>query len=553
MLNSFEYDFFLGDLKTSTIPTKRLGEMMKFFNRQLSELRDFEEGWLYTVEEQELYDLMQDCLGFTRGIAVNEAAGLFVRAAEAGVTAKVPYVLVDDFRCLSRGSQIAATMIAGEQLTVTDDPAGPLPTFEDYPYAAGLDELEEENPDMVMIELSEAHCARAGYEAAAAFLRAASIPTLTAEELNKADWDEQAALAAKNLPEVVLPTWSGAGEASVERLQFETPQKEYRGVAAKVAKLIEEGYVPRDIVVAAPHRTWQRNMAIALDKLGIRAAELAFGKVFAGDIRDFASCDAHRVYTALALLANPADGVAWRSWLGFGDWLTNSNGIKQLRDRAAIAGRAIDAAIEMLPMLAEGLNASEGRESCERMNDAVGRCKVLFERCSGLVGEELLGAVSSCVLGEDAEVPPVVRKLVAPTTAKNQSMLTPAVFVARANKRLQFPTCNMDEVRLIPYNRMSGISAKVLVICGFVNGFVPGHEYFDLTKLIADKREKRRIEDLNRAAQVFSSATERIVVSTFAQVDMEVAGRSHIVMDRIGLVDGKPMSYTQPSILLDLL
>ena len=553
LLNSFEYDFFIEDLKTSTIPPKRLGEMMKFFNRQFTELRDFEEGWLYTVEEQELYDLMQDCLGFCRGIAVNECAGLFVRAAQAGATAKVPYVLVDDFRCLSRGSQVAATLIASRELVVTDDPAGPLKIFEDYPYAEGLDELEEENPDMQVVCLGESHCSRAGYAAAGAFLKAAAIPTLTAEELNKADWDETAALAAKNLPEVVLPAFAGAGEAAVERLRFETPQKEYRGMAAKVAALLEEGYAPGDILVATPHRTWQRNMAIALDKKGIHTSELASGKVFAGDIRDFAYCDAHQVLTALQLLANPSDGVAWRSWLGFGDWLTNSNGLKQLRDRAAITGTAIDGAIEMLPAMAQHIDVGEGRESCERMNAAVERCKTLFERCAGLCGEELLKAVTATVLGEDAKVPPVIETLVAPVTAKNQSRLTPEVFVSQAAKRLQFPTCSPEEVRLVPYDSLFGLSAKVLIIVGFVNGFVPKHDFFDRTQLIADKRETRRVEDLKRAARVFSSATERILISTFALVDMEVADRSHIVMDRIGLVDGKPMSYTQPSIMLEKL
>ena len=553
LLNPFEYDFYLEDLKTSTIPPKRLSEMMKFFNRQFTELRDFEEGWLYTVEEQELYDLMQDCLGFSRGITANEVAGQFVRAVQAGAAAKVPHVLVDDFRCLSRGSQIAATLIAGRELVVTDDPVYPLQAFEDYPYAAGLDELEEENPDMTVVELDEAHCARAGYDAASAFLKSAAIPTLTAEELNQADWDEEAALAAKNLEEVVLPAFAGAGESKVEVLNFESPQKEYRGMAARVAKLLEEGYAPGDIVVAAPHRTWLRNMGIALGKKDIRTSELASGKVFSGDIRDFEHCDAHQVYTALALLANPADGVAWRSWLGFGDWLTNSNGMKQLRDRAALSGKAIDAAIQILPAIIPGVGVSEGKESCERMNAAVERCKVLYERCAGLCGEELLQAVTATVLGEGKEVPPAILKLVAPVTAKNQSMLTPEVFVARADKRLQFPSCSPEEVRLIPYDSLVGISAKVLLICGFVNGFAPKHDYFDLAQLIAEKREKRRIEDLNRASQVFSVATERILVSTFALVDMEVAGRSHIVMDRIGLVDGKPMTYTQPSVLLDLL
>ncbi|MBQ3385818.1 MAG: hypothetical protein IJG53_00675, partial [Eggerthellaceae bacterium] len=382
LLNSFEYDFFLEDLKTSTIPPKRLSEMMKFFNRELSELRNFEEGWLYTVEEQQLDDLMRDCLGFSRGIIPSELAGLFVLAARTGLTAKVPHVFADDFRCLSRGSQIAVTMIAGKELTVTDNPDMPLAAFEDYPFSEGLDELEEENPDIRVVELGETHCSKAGFGALDRLLHEAALPAVTPDELNKVDWDLDAARKAKGIKEVRLPAFAGAGEQSVSRLNFETPQKEYRGIAARVAKCLEEGCAPADIVLAAPHRTWLRNIGIALTDKGVKFSELASGKAFSGDIRDFAYCDAQQVYTALALLANPSDGVAWRSWMGFGDWLTNSNGMKQLRDRAALSGKAIDAAIEILPALAEHVEVSEGRESCERMNAAVERCKVLYERCS---------------------------------------------------------------------------------------------------------------------------------------------------------------------------
>lgn len=553
LLNNFEYDFFLEDLKTSTIPPKRLSEMMKFFTREISELRNFEEGWLYTVEEQQLDDLMQDCLGFTRGIIACEAAGLFVRAAQAGLTAKVPYVFVDGFRCLTRGSQIAATMIAGKSLTVTDNPDMPLLTFEDYPFSEGLDELKEENPDLQVIELTDAYCSKAGYAALDKLLHEAALPAVTPDELNRVDWNLEEARKAKGIKEVIMPACAGAGEETVRVLHYETPQKEYRGMAAQVAKCIEEGIAPGDIVVATPHRTWQRNMGIALADKGIACVELGNGRLFAGDIRDFAYCDAHQVFTALALLANPADGVAWRSWLGFGDWLTNSNGMKQLRDRGAMTGKAIDAAIEYLPALAEHLGVSEGKDSCERMNAALERCKVLFERCSGLCGEELLKAVSETVLGEGAKVPAALLKAVAPVNAKNQSLLTPAVLVARANKRMQFPTCPTDAVRLVPYDRMAGLSPKALFVTGFVNGFVPKHDYFDLAAMTQDKRDKRRLDDLQRAAQIFSSATGRIVVSTFARVDMEVADRSRIVMDRIGLVDGNRMAFTQSSILLEYL
>ncbi|MBR3258860.1 MAG: hypothetical protein IKF96_07720 [Eggerthellaceae bacterium] len=293
LLNSFEYDFLMEDLKTSTIPLKRLSEMMKFFNRQFTELRDFDEDWFYTTEERELYELLQDCLGFTRGIMPSELAGLFVRVAQGGATAKVPYVFVDDFRCLSRGSQIAASMIAGERLTVTDNPDFAMRVFEDYPYAAGLDELEAANPDTQVVELGDSYSCPAGYAAMDAYLHQAALPPVNADELNKADWDLGAARKAKGIKEVILPRAAGVGAAAVEQRTFASPQKEFRGVAAYVEACIDEGVAPGDIVVVTTNRMWQRNLSVALAGRGIPVSDLSSGKVFAGDIRDFAYCDAH--------------------------------------------------------------------------------------------------------------------------------------------------------------------------------------------------------------------------------------------------------------------
>lgn len=552
LLNSFEYDFLMEDLKTSTIPLKRLSEMMKFFNRQFSELRDFDEDWFYTNEERELYELLRDCLGFTRGIMPSEVAGLFVRAARGGVTAKVPYVFVDDFRCLSRGSQIAASLIAEKRLTVADNPEFSMRVFEDYPYPAGLDELEEANPEMRVVELGESHSCPAGYAAVDAYLHQAALPAVSADELNKVDWDLEAAQKAKGIKEVHLPKAVGTGAAAVEQLTFATPQKEYRGVAAYVEARIAEGVAPGDIVVVTTNRTWQRNLGVALAGKGIPVSDLSSGKVFAGDIRDFAYCDAHQVYTALALLADFTDGVAWRSWLGFGDWLTNSNGMKLWRNRAAMGGQAIDAALEMLPLLANA-DAEKGGLSCANMAKAVDRCKDLYGSCAGLAGSDLLRAVTRKVLGADAKVPALVEKLVAPFVDGTLPGKTAAAMVARARRRLDYPTADPNTVRLVPYDEVVGVSPKVLVIAGFVNGFMPKHDFFDLSELIMEKREKRRVEDLIRTTRVFATATERILVTGFDTIDLEVATRSHLVMDRIGLVDGVRTAFAQKSVLLDYL
>ena len=50
-----------------------------------------------------------------------------------------------------------------------------------------------------------------------------------------------------------------------------------------------------------------------------------------GDIRDNERCVPAHVLTALDLVADPENVLAWRCWCGYGDWLANSSALANLR------------------------------------------------------------------------------------------------------------------------------------------------------------------------------------------------------------------------------
>ena len=50
-----------------------------------------------------------------------------------------------------------------------------------------------------------------------------------------------------------------------------------------------------------------------------------------GDIRDNERCVPAHVLTALDLVADPENALAWRCWCGYGDWLANSSALANLR------------------------------------------------------------------------------------------------------------------------------------------------------------------------------------------------------------------------------
>ncbi len=575
LLTPFEHDFFLEDLKTSGIAPKRLHEMMKFFYKQYAELADFEENWLMTVEEQELYDLMQNCLGFTRSLLPEEVSGMVIRAMQAGaMDVKVPYVLVDDFQLLSRGSQVACTMLVSTELTVAANSARCCEVFESYPNKEGVEEFTASQLALQEVCLTKNYSCVAGYRMASGLLAAAAGKTPTADDIasagNKAEddaltagMDTQAATQARKAAEaraaafvpgvVDLPDNVGAGVAEVTRLWVQEPQDEMVAVADFVQARLAAGVDPAELVIVTPQRSWQRNIVKVLNKAGVATSTPAYPYALSGDIRVFEGCPATQVFTALELLANPADCVAWRSWLGFGDYLANSNGMRVLRDFGANRGQALDAAVSFLDTLKSSGASVDAEKSLEQMSAALERCKVLFDACRGLTGKALLEAVAAAVLGQSAPVPQEVLQFVAlnadgPATVKDTD--TAADMITRAFDRIWFSAANSAAVRVLPVEAFAGIAPQVLLVVGFVNGFFPKGDLFDLTKLTPEKREQRRVASFERAAFVLGAAREQLVVSGFDHLDLELAKRTHLVIDRIGLVDEVGKAFVQPSVFL---
>ena len=573
----FEYHFFLEDLKTSGIAPKRLNEIMKFFMKGYTELSDFEDDWLITKEELALHDLMQSCLKFIQAMLPEEVAGMCVRylqsSADVADACQTEYVFADDFLMYSRATQVALSMLARTSLQVSADEQANCEVFESYPYGMGIQELLAANPHANALALNTSSCCDAALFAVSALRKEAGA-------------DEAVASA------------SGVGDSEIVCEIAPSPQKEMEAISKRVRTALDGGADESDIVIAVPHKTWQVNIARELRARGIEVSTLPPSRLFAGDIRDFSRSVSARLFSALMLIADPSNGVAWRAWCGFGDYLTNSNGMSALRRFAAEHACALDGALaRMQEILASGLDIGE-RLSCERIEAAYQQACAIIEHCADLSGKELLRALTDAVCGKGCEIPRELLVACAPlekgerkselrndlaegksgsagACASNlagacESDLADAkTLVARARARINFPYAEggrakesgraiegesekKSAVRIVPYINVVGLSPRVLIISGFMNGFFPKHDYFDYTKLSVDKREKRRIEDLNLAAVLFGKPTESLVVTSTETVDLEPAERMHLVIDHIGLEEGKRMAYTQQSELLEI-
>lgn len=528
LLAPFEMDFLLEDVKVTGVNPKRLREMLKFFYKGMTQLSDWDADWLVTTEEDLVFGALKECLRFTRAVIEPELANVVARRlhddAEVRASVGFAHVLVDDYQLLSRASQVLANLLAKESICVAYDSAFTVEAFEGYPYLEGVQEFCAVNEHAAFVELSGRYACAASVHAGRALLNACGI--------------EIAGDAAAET----------AGEPVV--LAAADPSQELGSIAAYVEQAISCGVAPSGICIAAPRALWARNVARALEGAGIVAEVARDAKVLSGDIRDLDASAKARAYTALCLLANPRDAVAWRSWLGFGDWLCYSMAFSELRTWGVRNGLSLDEAVARLregdceDACSSAASVAHFAEAC----DAIDRLRALAD---GLEGDELLGLVCDSVAPGEGKVLSALKRLTAPVGEAGQGARTAQGLVACARARLNAPRFECEgAVRIAPFERAATLRSDIVLVCGCVNGLFPSRAYFDRTMMSQDDAEKQHARDARLFAKVVGSARSELAFSRFDHVALEPAEMLRLNIRRIELREGVRTALLEESVYL---
>lgn len=335
LVTPVELGFIMEDMKVSGLKQRRLREMLKFFYRNWTELAggaNDDDRWLIPGEEADTHALLKGILRFTGGILEPEASAMAVRfllaCPEVLASAQRAHVLVDDYQMHSRASQHLANLLARDSVIVAADPAAVVEVFDSYPYGEGIGEFTQVNEGCERIVLNESHACAAAARAASrlrALLDAGAAPLGDAGAESDAPSPSQSASSATS-GTTATPTVPdrAAIAASFTALKATDPAAEMASVADAVQTALEAGADPSSIYVLAFHPAWERRVARALEARGIATATPVRGYVAAGDYRDLDRCAPARLLTALALVADAHDALAWRAWCGFGDYLAKA-------------------------------------------------------------------------------------------------------------------------------------------------------------------------------------------------------------------------------------
>lgn len=537
-----EYLFLVEDMKTLGTPLRKLRRMLEHFYRQMEDLRPRSE-WCVGGEEQAIFDYLVRTLASRGAMVRHEVPALAVEflKSEAGAEARAmyDYVLCDDFQNLSRAQQTCLCLLAGTQLIVAGNPNQTVEAASDYPNPAGFAQFDAVRRNVRTFTLE------------GAFARPA-ITAFVDALCDQGDMDPTLKAARALLP---------ASDNELEAVKWTSPEDELNGLTKYLRSLVDAESDPREsrTCVLVPAKRWA---ALAAQLLRTRGFEVSTAGALAsigGDPRDSARARALVAYTKLALLADPRDLTAWRSWCGFDNHLTNSDAWANLAAYAdeqgislydALARTAVavegDAAVRHAdgpasrtaaegtgageePFLRAGVLARRWREGQDFIAKNAARRGFALMRAIGATDLPEFEAVSFALVGdEDA---------------------TALYRLARASATEPVWPEGAHILHVATYDALCGAEYDRVLAMAAVDGLVPCRDAFEVIST-QDARERTMNRERKRFANAASKARDHLVISFFSKASLELAERSKMQVTRVRSENGERIAVVRPSSLL---
>ncbi|ACV21670.1 ATP-dependent DNA helicase PcrA [Slackia heliotrinireducens] len=523
LLCDFEERILMEDMKVVGLKSRRLAEMLKYFYKQWTVLGDEREGFIQGSEEDGVYATLCENLRLRGAMLRQELSNVAVKFyrdhADAADAFRVPHVLADDVQNLNRASQELLELIATKSLAVAGNVNAQVPTTEPYPDAGHFS-------DFGMRHFED------GCEAYV-LPQALNVPACTTSMAN-------ALVVNGGLDTATLAALPADTEGDVHFVEWTHPNDEFLGIARYIKhRLADVGHPvhPHDIFVAVPNAIWGRALAKVLNANDIKTDQVVSYNALTGDPRKLDRSVALQAYTRLGLAADPTDAVAWRSWFGFGDYLTNSNHWFRLERYAQEQGLGV---LEALDRLAgQEKPEVEGIEVLLRRY-ADGKAFVGHAR-----GKQGFALLNMCAPVRGEKLPAEFMALLEPV----EGMESAEQLLAKANSRLENRFTDLDAVRIGLPQMACGMSFDTVILMGCVEGFYPA------AKALGVEFDDERRAEMQRAERrlwyaAMTKARYGFVASTIQKDEANTAASLGMHAHRIRMEDGRSMAILSPSCYL---
>ena len=518
VLAPFEYNFFLEDMKTLGTPTRRLRSELGRIKQQWCALVP-EEDWA-VGEEKDVLDLAHRLLSATNAMLEDEVAylcGRYLQSdAGAGARQRFALVLADDFQNLSAAQQTCLCLLARDQLIVAGNPDETVRVATSFPAPEGFATFDTLRRGVEVFSLDVAF----GNPNVTDFCDAIVLTG-----------NEDARTAARREGTI----------RDIATVKWNTPDEEFNGLSRYLFAVNAEDpeAAQSDICIVAPNKQWAHAFEQMLAHRGFAVSSLGFERL-AGDPRDTNRARALVAYTSLNLLADPDDLFAWRAWVGFGNYLTYSDGWHFLLDWCDEHDAGILDALEAAAA-ARAAGEDEPFPRAERLAERYAAGRAMIAAHEGRRGYNLLAALGADKLRDFAAL--------ADSLAGDEDAAT---LYAMVRKAQFFPTheANIRAVRVSSHEQLCGCGYRTLYVTGCVDGFMPARDAFEVVSTDADRARVRENDRRTFAAGV-AKAADTLMFSTFSRAPLELAERTKMQVARVRMEDGERIAQVRPTCFLE--
>lgn len=297
----------------------------------------------------------------------------------------------------------------------------------------------------------------------------------------------------------------------IHNVIFPSMDEETEGLAQYIRARIESGDVkPGEVLVLANWRVIAYRIRDRLTDLGYDAHSY-----FREEALD--TPESRHALTLLTLLAKPNDRVALRSYIALASPNEDRAAYRRIRDYAVKYGVSATDAFETLA--AGDLHipyTDHAVESFRKLQDEIANLQPLVGEIEELV-ERL------CPFGHAATSS--LRGVMDRTLLVPESQTDLAAFMSAVRTQIGVPEVPLDApfIRLMSLHKSKGLTVKLVVIAGLVEGLVPRtpKEGLTGTALAEHEHEQRRILFVG-----ITRPTEELVLSRFQEIDVQSAHRS---------------------------
>lgn len=463
---------------------RKAAKRIRAFEAAWARLQSDVPGWPQDAADRRFHNDLIQWLTFHRGMLIGELVPESLRYFRNNPLAEeltaFDHVIVDEYQDLNRADQALLDLITSTNAVVIGDENQSIYRFR-YAHPEGITEFNATHNPTNDQDLDE--CRR--------------CPTRVVALANSLIMHNHAEAAT---PQLLPKPGNPGGEVHI--VQWPSIDEETTGVANYIEWLVDHhGYVPGDILILSPRRHIAYKLRDALKDRNVPAHSFYHEEALEGD-------SAQEAFAYLTLLADVEDRVSLRFLLGFGSstWLKGQ--YAKLRQHCEQSGSSPREVLN---------NLANGGASLPGTGKLVHRYKVVASRLAvlqGLSGEPLVNALFP---NGDRETK-LLRDSALPLVADN---MEPTDVLERLRSLITQPETpeSTDFVRIMSLQKSKGLTSKVVIIAGCIEGLVP---FIDPDETTAEQgailREQRRLFYV-----AMTRPSEILVLSSFLAIDRHLA------------------------------